>query len=326
VTMERSLRTVIAVAVVGLALPCRAAGPRRDGPRDSLREDGPAATPGSSAASAPLASVPFELHAGLAYVSVLVNGEPVRLVVDSAANHPALDLQKAVEIGLDVDRVALQDGANTKDALPVRVAENVAYRIGDLVFTPPLTVVYSFEFLARSTGQVFQGVLGGAFFRQFVVEVDYPKQVLRIRRPESFHYSGAGKVVPVTVSPEDLSVSGEVLPAAGVKAIQGTFSLDTGAGGADVVLWKTCTAGGGAQAAARDLVPVESVAFGGSRAATQGRLDEFRMGEVVIRNPLVRMKDVLPSPASRLCGNVGSGVFERWNVIFDAPHGRLILE
>jgi hypothetical protein len=133
-------------------------------------------------------------------------------------------------------------------------------------------------------------------------------------------------VVPIRVSAEDLAVSGGVLPGAGVKPIEGSFSLDTGAGGADVVLWKTCTTSGEAEAAARDLKTVESVAFGGSRGASQGRLDEFRMGEVVVKNPIVRLKDVPPSPDSRLCGNVGSGVFERFNVIFDAPHGRLILE
>lgn len=292
----------------------------------ALPEERPAAASGVAAASAPLATVPFELHGGLVYVSVLANGRPVTLVMDSAANHPALDLQKAVDIGLNVDRVALQDGANTPSALQVRVAENVTYRIGEVEFTPPLTVVYSFEFLARSTGHVFQGVMGGTFFRQFVVELDYPKHELRVHRPEAFRYSGSGKVVAVSVSPEDLAVSGAVLPGVGMKPIQGTFSLDTGAGGADVVLWKTCTAGGEAEGAARDLKPVESVAFGGSRAATQGRLEAFQMGEVVIKNPIVRMKDVPPSPASRLCGNVGSGVFERFNVVFDAPHGRLILD
>lgn len=294
--------------------------------QSALPEEQAAAASGVAAASAPLATVPFELHGGLAYVSVLANGKPVRLVMDSAANHPVLDLQKAVEIGLNVDKVAMQDGANTPNALEVRVAENVTYRIGEVEFTPPLTVVYSFEFLARSTGQVFQGVMGGAFFRQFVVEMDYPRHELRVHEPDAFHYSGSGKVVPVSVSPEDLAVSGGILPAAGLRPIKGLFSLDTGAGGADVVLWKTCTASGEAQAAAKDLQQVDSVAFGGSRAATHGRLEEFLMGDVVIKNPLVRMKDVLPSPASRLCGNVGSGVFERFNVIFDAPHGRLILE
>ena len=288
----------------------------------SLPPPPPAVVPAARA----LATVPFELHGGLAYVDLLVNGKPAKLVIDSAANHPALDFQRAVAVGLNVDNVALQDGPNAASAQQVRFAENVTYRIGEVEFTSPVTVVYSFEFLARSTGQVFQGVMGGEFFRQFVVEIDYPKRELRIHRPEGFRYSGPGKTVPLTVTPEDLAVSGAVLPAVGGKQLEGRFSLDTGAGGADVVLWKTCTAGGEAEAAAKDVKRVDSVAFGGSRAATQGRLEEFRMGPVVIRNPLVRITDVLPSPAARLCGNVGSGVFERFNVIFDAPHGRLMLE
>ncbi len=47
------------------------------------------------------------------------------------------------------------------------------------------------------------------------------------------------------------------------------------------------------------------------------------MGELVIKNPSVRITDVLPSPASRLCGNIGSDLFERFNVIFDAPSQRI---
>jgi hypothetical protein len=279
-------------------------------------------------AAEPLAKLPFELHRGLIFTDVAVNGKTVRLAIDSAAGRAALDLDTASAIGLKADLQGLSEGPNTTSPQTVRVARDVVFRIGNAEITEPFVVVYSLGFLAQRIEHPVAGIVGGQFFRQFVVELDYPNHELRLHKPEAFTAPAKARVVPMEVTPADFVVAGNLTPAAGKKDVGGSFSLDTGAAGADVVLWKLCTESGQALAAARDVQEVQSTAFGGSRPAKQGRLDRLRVGEVEIVDPEVRFTDVnaAGNAASRLCGNLGSKFFERFNVIFDAPHGKLILQ
>ncbi len=282
----------------------------------------------SLAENVPLLSVPFEYYRGLVFVDVLVNGKVARLVLDSAAGHPALDLNQATSLGLDVSTEALSSGPNADSAQSVRAAMNVTYGIGKTQVTEPVSAVYSFEFMARAIDHPFAGVIGGRLFRQYVVALDYPRRQLRLYDPASFQPPAQAKVIPLEVTESDLTVKASITPAAGRKEVEGLFSVDTGATEADVVLWKPCTSNGALAAATKDLKESHSTSFGGTRPAQSGHLAQFRLAGVVIENPSVRFTDVYASgePSSPHCGNIGSGLFERFNVIFDAPHARLILE
>jgi hypothetical protein len=244
-------------------------------------------------------------------------------LVDSAAGHPALDRQKALSIGLNLDKQGLQSGVHTTSAQQVSIAENVTYQIGMAEVTEPITVVFPCESLAKKIGHPVDGIVGGAIFRQFVMSLDYPNRELNVYQPDAFHYSGIGKIVSLEATNADLLVNGRVYPAIGEKPIEGRFSLDTGATEADFVLWNAKQE---VKQAAKELQQTESTSFGGSGAAVQGNLDEFRLGDVVINHPSVRFIKVIDTPSAYACGNIGSNFFQRFKVIFDAPHSRLILE
>ncbi len=274
-------------------------------------------------AGAPLAVVPFTSHSGLIFVDGLVNGKPVEFVLDSAASRAALDLEKANELGLDISREALNSGVNTARPQTVRIAMDVTYQIGGADVTEPVTVVYSQEFLSKRIQHPVKVIIGGSFLRKYVVEVNYPKSELRIHQAESFSYSGTGRVVSLEVTPSDLLVRGRILPAIGRKTVEGNFSLDTAATGGDLVLWNK---GLELQKEATNLNPNVQTSFGGTKPTMEGTLEEFRTGDVSIPNPKVRFIEIKDNPGAYALGNIGSGFFERFKVIFDAPHGKLILE
>jgi hypothetical protein len=270
-----------------------------------------------------LARIPFELHRGLVFVNVKVNGQTLNLVVDSAAGHPALDQQKSLAIGLNIEAKGLQSGVHTSSAQTVSIAENVIYQVGAATVTEPFTVVYSFEFLSKAIGRPVDGVLGGVIFRQFVLGLDYPNRVLSVFPPDKFAYEGPGKIVSLEATAADLLVKGKIVAGSGAKEVEGKFSLDTGATEADFVLWNAQEE---VKQAAANLRLVESTSFGGSGAASQGNLEEFHLADLVIHQPSVRFINVVDHPSAYACGNIGSNLFQRFFVIFDAPHGRLILE
>ena len=282
----------------------------------------------ATAADQPLATLPVEYSGGLVYVDVLVNGKTAHLAVDSAAGHPALDANVAAAVGVDASVNALNSGVNTDSPQAVKAAIDVTYQLGDVRITEPVSVVYSFQFLADRIHHAFPGVLGGALFRRYVVSLDYPHRRLSIYDPASFQPPPEAQVIPMRVSAEDLLVTGSLVPAPGNRSVAGEFSLDTGAAQADLVLWKRCTADGSLQTAATGLEESSSTSFGGTRPALSGHLAAFRLQGLTIANPSVRFTDRSPSGGdiSPLCGNLGSGIFERFNVIFDAPHSRLIFQ
>lgn len=281
-----------------------------------------------AAADSPLAATRFELHKGLVFADFTVNGKTLNMAVDTGSPRSTVDLAAAGQLGLDIAKTALSSGPHTQSGpLQVHVAENVTFGLGQASVTTPVTVVYALDFVARRIGRPMYGIVGMDVLGQFVAEIDYPRGEIRLHKPGSFHPARDARIVPINRAGDKLRVRGAITAAAGSKPIEGDFELDTGAAGVDVVLWERC-AGPDVLAAASDLHPVTSTAFGGDRKASEGHLARFTLADIVVDQPKVRITDVRVSgdAPSDLCGNVGSGLFRRFNTVFDLTNSRLILQ
>ena len=282
----------------------------------------------ATAADQPLAGARFETQKELIFADFLVNGVKVNLVVDSGSSRCILDIEKAKQLGLNIDKVALTSGPHTVSGpIEVRIAEGVVYQLGDVRVTAPITVVYSLDFLTKRVGRQVDGIVGFRAFEAFVLDLDYLKHEIRVHRPDAFTEPANARAVPLEIGPSGLRVAGKIYPTLNSPAIDGEFGVDTGASGVDVVLWKPCAERKEIAAAARIDDTVDSISFGGERKAQQGRLGRLTVGEVVITDPTVRFTDVFSSGdvPSSLCGNLGSGFLGRFNAVFDFPHGKLWL-
>jgi hypothetical protein len=268
----------------------------------------------------PLATIPIELHKGIVFVQVSVNGSVLKLVVDSAATRPVLDIAKAREIGLNIDKAALHGGPHAATPREVRVAENVAYTIGDARVQEPATVVYSFDFLAERIGHPVDGVIGGTMLIDHIVELDYPKREMRIWNPMTYRAPSHGIVIPAEVAGSSIAVRGAI------GAVEGLFALDTGAGGTDVILWHHCSSQPSVISGLREVRDMTATAFGGDRPSRKGRMDGLRIGNILLDNVTVQLSDRSPngSLTSPYCGMLGGSFFERYNTVLDAPHRRVI--
>jgi predicted aspartyl protease len=275
----------------------------------------------------PVAVARFELHKGMVFADFQVNGKTVNLAVDSGSARGSIDLEKARELGLNIDKKALASGPHTqRGPLEIRIAENLEFALGEARFSVPVVTVYSLGFLAKRLGRPIDGIVGADLFRAYVVETDYRMGELRLRNPQTYKPPAGAKIVPVDDARPGLKVRGKVFANAGAPGIEGEFQLDTGIGGDDVVLWKPCA--DKIDTAGRELRTVTSTAFGGDRQSKQTNLARLEIGEASVENPLVRLSDgyVSGDRPSALCGNIGNGFLRRFNAIFDIPHGRLVLE
>ncbi len=70
------------------------------------------------------------------------------------------------------------------------------------------------------------------------------------------------------------------------------------------------------------------VAVGGELSARVGRVPAIRLGGFVVSNPLTQFSQntsgILATPD--LAGIIGAQMLRRFRVIFDYPHGEMILE
>lgn len=280
------------------------------------------------AAGQPLAKAPFEAHKDLIFADFLVNGAKLNIVVDSGSSRCVLDIEKAMELGLNIDKVALSSGPNTVGgARQVRIAEGVTFQLGEVRVTAPVTIVYSLASLAKRVGRPIHGIIGFRVLEAFVLELDYPRHEIRIHHPDAFTAPTNAHAISLRTGPGGLEMTAKIQPSTDAPPVEGAFGVDTGASGVDVVLWKPCTDRNEIAAAARTGRDVDSVAFGGERPARQGRLARLEVGGVVVIDPTARFTDVYASgdKPSALCGNLASGFFRRFNVVFDFPGNTLWL-
>jgi predicted aspartyl protease len=251
------------------------------------------------------------------FVDVKVNGgQTLKLILDSDSTRSTLDLDKARELGINVDKVALTKGTHAVTPQEIHIAENVSYAIGAVAVDDPISVAYSLGFLSKRLGRPIDGILGNALLRKFVVEIDYAARELRIHAPEAFRAPQTAHVARAELVNDHIRVHGSI------QGVEGVFNVDTGIGGSHVVLYEKCSANPAITSALRDRSDMVATAFGGDRAEQKSTLDQLQIGGIEVPKPSVR----LSAMSALVCGHVGNGFFEEFhNTTFDLPHGRLLL-
>ncbi|MEP6824527.1 MAG: retroviral-like aspartic protease family protein [Ramlibacter sp.] len=162
-------------------------------------------------------------------VQALVNGSPLRLLLDTGADGNLLSAAVAQALGLVLsqERVPLSGGGGNADPVPWTTIDSLA--VGGVAQRAARAYVVSLP-----QGFPWDGVLGATFFRDFVPAFDYAGRTLRL--------TPAGAFVPVAgdvALPLQALDGGKLLVQARVGDVVGWFSVDTGAKGSVTVFRPT---------------------------------------------------------------------------------------
>ena len=174
----------------------------------------------------PLAQVPFTLHQNAVIVPVLVNGrDTAHLLLDTGWGPVALISASASRLGLVVDPPGA-DGLGR--------AHVTSLSIGAARQTHPLVEVFQTQALAPLIGP-YDGVLGTAFFRDLVLQIDYSAGLVRFfsRLPNS-STDGRETSVPMVFAPHTGALPYSDSVFVDGQAVRGLF--DTGGAGAFVAM------------------------------------------------------------------------------------------
>ncbi|HEX8181798.1 MAG TPA: aspartyl protease family protein [Pyrinomonadaceae bacterium] len=271
-------------------------------------------------------NIPFRFANNLILVEARVNDSaPLRFIFDTGASNTVLDARTAAALHL---RPTGRDSGNGSAArISVALTRGVRVRLpGVEVRNLTLALFPLTEAFSPAFGQQIDGVIGNDIIKQFVVEMDYAAQQINLYAPDSYHYAGAGAVLPMTIAGElPFVLLSLTLPNGTTET--GKFELDSGSTGALLLNTPFVRRHG----LLRAVTPTRATnvgGAGGSAAARIGRLPRITLGPFQFTNTIVRLAQATrgDDASARYDGTIGGDILRRFKFIFDFSRRQAIFE
>ena len=286
------------------------------------------AHPGAQTATRNATTIPFELATRHVMVKVTIGqSRPLSFVLDTGADVAIIRTEVAKELGLKLGNTVGIGGAGAGTQTGHLVRDASWSLVGLRGFSQPLVLAIPLLELSSAMGRPIDGIIGGQFIRQFVVELDYQTRQLTLHDRKSFKYDGTGETVPIELYQGHPIVSATVAPVDRAPVTR-TFMLDIGSGGA-LILHSPFAREQNLPDPAMITVPVIGSAGAGGRTAGRiGRVASLRIGRFTLDHPITMFsEDKAGAFANPLfAGNIGAQIANRFRLFFDYERLQLILE
>ncbi len=224
-------------------------------------------------------TIPFELVNRHIVLKVQVdNSRPLSFVLDTGDQLAIINLDRAKELGLKLEGELHMGGAGTAVSTGSFVRGSRFTIPGFPGFSQPLNAALPIGRMAPRFGQDFDGIIGGEFIKQFVLELDYQARVIRLHDKDKFSYTGSGESIPITLNSGGHPIlEGQVTPV-GSAPVTGKFVLDVGSSGA-LALYSPFVSGHSLLGASLPTIKAIGVGgAGGEVSARIGRVSELKIG------------------------------------------------
>ena len=275
------------------------------------------------------APTPFQLTDSLIYIQASINGShPLWMMLDTGSSVTVFDETVSKMLGIPFLDEGNVDGPGQGSVQKLAFANHATLMFAGEEMGDQTVATLPLEWFSREVGRSTDGFLGSNVFRNYVVEIDYANQLLRFHDPAVYCYSGSGQRLPLQFIWNDIpTVHAEVVAQDG-RAIDGVFLVDSGATTA-IWLTKAFSEAHPEVLSAQDTVEVPKVvAVGGGLRTRLGRVQAIRLGGFVVSMPLTQFSQNTSGifAAPDITGTIGAQMLRRFTVIFDYPHGQMILE
>lgn len=181
--------------------------------------------PDMTLASSPVV-IPIEVvFGGLVFVNVSINGTPMSFVLDTGAEATVLNASRLGTLGLHAFGT-FATGANGGDVV-LSFVQGVTTKVGDASIHDQIVVAVPLDHLEHPLQRPLDGILGYDFMSRFVVEIDYANESMRLFDRASYHHTGAGKPVRVTLEDGTPFLDAAIELPDGTT-VTGHYVLDTG--------------------------------------------------------------------------------------------------
>lgn len=264
--------------------------------------------------------IPFTRYRSWIVIEVGVNGkDTLSFILDTGAPIALLADPDLVEpLGLNVVGQANVAGVDGQPAKTVPLAAGTAFTVGGLTIENGMVALGA----AQDAISGVDGVIGKYFFEHAVVRINWRENKLIVYHPDHFTYDGRGTVVPFkTASTGHIYTQLEVDINGRSQSV--SCIIDTGNRSTFKV--------GPIATDLADLKALEDVIVGwGANGPAYG--DVHRVGVTLAG---IHLPEVIASSGAEkpdrlaqegIPGNIGLSILERFDLVFDYPGSRLILE
>jgi predicted aspartyl protease len=255
---------------------------------------------------------------GLIEIEVAANGHPIHAVVDSGAQFSAID--RALAERLDLPRTL----AAPLVAYGVSGGPTLTHTVRFGLTLPGLAVpglraaALDLAPIARTTGRVFQLLIGRDVLGRLVVEADFPRRRARFLAADAYHPPPDARTLALDVTGAGPMATVQVESAPPLKVL-----VDTGAAGV-LALSENAARQAGLLAPGRAVSRAHSVSLGGLSLDRRVTARTVAVGDLVLRNVDVQVyRPAANAPAPS--GLLGAGLFSRFRMALDLGGGRLHL-
>jgi PDZ domain-containing protein/aspartyl protease len=273
-------------------------------------------------------AIPFKLVGRHIFLKIKVNNsDPLWFIFDTGDKFAIIDLDRAKQLGLNLDG-QLHIGGAGAGVLKGAYVSNANFTVPGLEgFTQPVTMAVPLDILKPNFGHDVDGIIGSEFIKQFVVEVDYPARLIRLHDKQRFSYSGPGEIVPIRLSGGHPIVHGEIMlqGRAGIKA---EFVIDLGSAGSLALHSPFVEKHQLLGTTQKTIRAMGRGGTGGEVTGRIGRISGLKIGKFTINNPVTMFsQDTRGAFANdAIQGNIGEQIMSRFKILLDYERSRIILE
>ena len=307
--MTRASLTLVVLIAVGAPPP---------GPANALQ----------AGASLPV-TIPFEVANRHIVVQARVNdSRPLSFLLDTGASAAIIRIDTARELGLTLHGEVRAGGAGPGTVAGQRVKGARWSLVGFDRFSQPVTLALPLTLLPTGLGRPIDGIIGGEFIKQFVLELDYQARSIRLHDRKRFRYDSKGETVPIEFTPSGAPVVAAMVTPLGGTPIRHRFMLDIGSGLALAIhspfVAEHNLLGGGV----RTIRATGMAGAGGVSVGRLGRVASLQIGSFRIENviALFSQDKVGAFANASLAGNIGAQIASRFRMILDYSRNRIMLE
>lgn len=270
--------------------------------------------------------IPFELFRGDIRMEAEVNGKKIHMLLDNGFlwdpllffGSPSVD-----ELGFEYDGEVAVDGSGEGDPVMSHTASNISIRFANVEFHEQDAVITANSSNAASMWWGTEGQISAAFFKHFVVDVNYDDMILNLIEPDRFKVPEGYVELPLhTVLPGAWGFPATVELTNGRK-ITLDLMMDLGMGNA----LQFSTIG-----PSRIDLPEKNIAaslgFGiqGEIIGHYGRIASIDINGCKLDNVLATFVSEGEEATRFTEAMVGMAIFSRFNIIFDYPSKRIFFK
>jgi hypothetical protein len=268
--------------------------------------------------------IPFDIEQGFIIVNVsMENIIPLRMIFDTGAENTILfDKELTKLVNMKYERKIQITGSDLDSIIEASIARNIKMKMENCALVErDIIVLEKNNFLLREKlGFEVNGILGGSFFSNLIVKIDYSKKNIHFYLPNKFdeNLSKFNKLKIDVISNKPYLATD--ISTASLKSVTAKLLVDTGA-----ALPFLLHANTDSNIVIPDRTMLGTVGFGlsGPVRGFLGKTDYLKFGDYTYENIITSFQDIYTygDAAAGLVRNgiLGNVLLSRFTIVIDYP-------